>query len=190
VSRRNSSTGEPSTGPPVPLKRRPPPGSNFKSVKPCRSAAELTGLQQGYLVEAVNEAKAAEQRRLLAVSRAHNKADIHKLDERHERERARDKDKIEILVSELECVKKMSSEGGLDAAGRPRSMLLAVKTMDTNRFAQENMRTVHEKWIDRLDVLDRKFINSGKPKYNEYNERNKVCTYTFNFSLIYLLFDM
>ena len=154
--------------------RRPPPGSNFIKAKPCRSAEDVTNLQRETLVSVVNEAKEAEEKRLRALALAPTRARAAELQERHERERMREKERIEMLVSELNTVKSLTNEGGLDTASRTRSTLLPVKTMDANRFDQEHMRSVHEKWIGRLETLERRSQRSGKSKVNEYDERKKV----------------
>ena len=158
-------------------KRLPPPGSQFKKAKPCQSADDVAKLQSSTLISAVNECKVAEERRLHSLARAPTKARAAELEERHDRERARERERIEMLFSELNAVKTISGEGGLNAAERKRSSLLPVKTMDANRFDQENMRQVHEKWIDRLDTLERQFEARGRPRYNEYDERKKVALY-------------
>lgn len=154
--------------------RRPPPGSCFKKAKPCQSAEDVTNLQRETLVSVVNEAKEAEEKRLRALALAPSRARASELQERHERERTREKERIEMLVSELNSIKSLTNEGSLDTASRTRSTLLPVKTMDVNRFDQEHMRSVNEKWIGRLDTLERRSQNSGKYKCSEYDERRKV----------------
>ena len=154
--------------------RRPKPGSQFKSARPCRSAADVAKRQQETLVQTVNEAKEAEEKRLASLSRTLTKSRANELKERHDRERERDRARIEMLVAELDSVKKLTNEGGIDTDSRIRSTVLPVQTMDVDRFGQDHMRTVHAKWIDRLDVLERRFNNSGKQRYNEYDERKRV----------------
>ena len=138
-------------------------------AKPPGSIAEIPNLQKAALVDCINEAKIAEDKRLFDVSRAPPKRKK-ELEARFEAQRARDKMKIDYLLQDLQAVQQITQSGEVNMSARIRSGGILPPGMDADRFKND----VSISWVQRLEHLDKKFEFSNAAKYNEYEEKKKV----------------
>jgi hypothetical protein len=145
----------------------------LKTVVPSKNPEDVLQRQKNALIENINEAKAAEEKRLLMLSKA-PPSRLPELRARHDAERERDKVKIERLCADLSAIQNMAGSGSLDISARNRRFALPPKDMGANRFDQEKLRLMNEVWIQRLDNLEKRFEASRRPRFNEYEEKKKV----------------
>jgi hypothetical protein len=155
---------------------KPAPKQKFKRpvAKPPGSVAEIPNLQKSALVDCINEAKMAEDKRLYDLSRAPPRRKK-ELEARFEAQRARDKTKIDCLLQDLQAVQQITQLGEVDMSSRIRTGGTLPPGMDADRFRND----VNISWLQRLEHLDKKFENRSTTKYNEYEEKKKVYLFFF-----------
>ena len=138
--------------------------------------------QRVCLMEAIREAREAEEKRMDFLDNKLPRSVRTKYEERFAAERARDQEKLDYLVSDYKIMKKAVASGEFAAAQRERSQ--ALRTVE-GKFPQQHYNrfeglenpvdiVFHRTIIGMFDRHDKKFEAKLAPKFNEYAEKKRL----------------
>ncbi len=146
--------------------------------------------QRKCLLEAIEDARAAEEKRLDRLDYVKSKKEESILEKRFEIERNKDKTRLDYLLQDYNVLKKAIVSGDYEKQVTLHKELSQSVTMSSNqlssldskglplknRFAGLDDPTDIINWkqtIAKFDRTDRKFQNRGN-KFNEYEEKKKL----------------
>lgn len=138
--------------------------------------------QRVCLLEAVREAREAEEKRCDFLDNKLPRSVRAKYEERFNAERARDQEKIDRLVTDFKMIKKAVVNGEFAAARKERSMIsntVEGKYPEARHNRFEGLETpvdiiFHKTIINMFDNYDKKFEARHAPKFNEYAEKKRL----------------
>jgi hypothetical protein len=156
-----------------------------QSSLPLKNESDVLLMQQKGLVKAIKEAQKAEEKRSQVIALIEGdkakKRQYDTLQERFDKERRRDQQKIEELVQDFKTLCSLKESGELRQVVNSRKRLPLnqnkVEGNDTDRFS--HMKTSADvigwkRMCELFDKYDQKAQKKTQPKFDSYSERKRL----------------